>query len=155
MEGVGEGQESTLSTKDFKPTHDLPRTSARSNSIYCNRAPAYQDLRLAGPCTLFNAHNFFFFFFYMQINNGLPSEEGKGFLSNEIKSRQGWNSTHRMCWVALFSGSQKMRVSISSSCNTGKHDAVVGKNLPTAWVFPNLGRDALQRGHRGTGTGWN
>lgn len=95
MEGVGEGQESTLSTKDFKPTHDLPRTSARSNSIYCNRAPAYQDLRLAGPCTLFNAHNFFFFFTCRLTTAYLQKKEKA---SSQMKSSPGKGETqHTEC----------------------------------------------------------
>lgn len=151
MKRVGEGRESTISTKDFKPTLDLLMTSARSNSIYCDGARAYQGFRLAGPCILFNAHNFF----YMHINKGLPSEEGKGFLSNEIKSKQGWNSTHRVCWVALFSGSKKMRVSVSSPCNTGKHDAVAGK-ICRFIGLPKPGQICIATCvHHSTVAGWN
>lgn len=116
-------------------------TSASSNSIYCKRPPAYRVLRLAGPCILFSAHNSFF---YMHINNGLPSEEGKGFLSNESKSKQGRDPTQSVQGGIVLSSSKKMRVSVSSSCNTGTPNAAVGRICSRRRFLLNLCRYAWQ-----------
>lgn len=51
---------------------------------------------------------------------------------------------HRVCWVALFSGSKKMRVSVSSSCNTGTHNAAVGRICSRHRFLLNLCRYAWQ-----------
>lgn len=114
-------------------------TSASSNSIYCERPPAYRVLRLAGPCILFSAHNYFF---HMHINNGLPSEEGKGFLSNESKSKQGRDPTQSVQGGIVLSSSKKMRVSVSSSCNTGTPNAAVGRICSRRRFLLNLCRYA-------------